>query len=442
MRRRILRATVLAVVCAVLLFAVPLGMVVPRLYQQDEVRELQQLGEQVAVSLPVEPAVQPARPRGSDPVELPRAERGTRIAVYDPGARRVLGDGPRAGDGPVRAAAQGRASSRRMDDSLVVAVPVGGAERVRAMVRVTAPASQPLRRTALTWSGMLALAGLAVGTGVVLSLRSSRRLARPLEELAGTARRMESGDLGARAEPSGIPETDAVASALARTAGRVDQLLRRERSFSADVSHQLRTALTGVRLDLETSLAAGADGDPCGAMTSALERLGSMETTLADLLILARETPERAPLDPAPLLDHIARRWHGELAAQGRRLRLLAEDDLPEGAGSGRAARQILDVLLANACGHGRGTVTVRVRDTGGVLAVDVEDEGPGIADDRPLFERRPQDATGHGIGLALARSLAEAEGGRLFASRPYPHPRFTWLIAAPPDDGATATDG
>ncbi|WP_133243228.1 sensor histidine kinase [Streptomyces scopuliridis] len=438
MRRRILRATVVAVVCAVLLFAVPLGIVVLRLYQQDEVRELQQLGEQVAVSLPA----RPVQPPGSAPVELPRAERGTRIAVYDPGARRVLGDGPRAGDGPVREAARGRASSQRLNDSLVVAVPVGGAERVRAMVRVSAPASQPLRRTALTWSGMLALAGLAVGTGVVLALRSSRRLARPLEALAGTARRMEGGDLGARAEPSGIPETDAVASALARTAGRVDQLLQRERSFSADVSHQLRTALTGVRLDLETSLAAGDGGDPREAMTSALERLGSMETTLADLLILARDAPERATLDLAPLLDDVARRWHGELAAQGRRLRVLAEDDLPEGAGSGRAARQILDVLLANACGHGRGTVTVRVRDTGGVLALDVEDEGPGIADDRPLFERRPEDATGHGIGLALARSLAEAEGGRLFVSRPRPHPRFTWLIAAPPADGASPADG
>ncbi|MFF5279801.1 hypothetical protein [Streptomyces sp. NPDC000133] len=107
MRRSILKATVLAVACAVLLFALPLGVAALRLYQQDEEQELQQLAAQVALSLP-------SRLTGTDrdPVELPRTESDTRIAVYGPDARRVLGAGPPSGDAPVQEAATGRADTR------------------------------------------------------------------------------------------------------------------------------------------------------------------------------------------------------------------------------------------------------------------------------------------------------------------------------------------
>jgi signal transduction histidine kinase len=424
-RRRILRATLVAAVCAVLLFAVPLGVATLRLYQQDELRELQQLADRVAVSVPA------GVHASGDPVELPPVESDTVVAVYDAGAHRVTGTGPATGDGPVRTAVGGAGSSRRIGGRLVVAVPVGSGEQVRAAVRVSAPSGQPLHRAALTWAGMLGLAAVAVGVAVLLSVRSSRRLARPLEALAATAVRLETGDLEARAAPSGLPEADEVATALNRAAERIDHLMRRERAFSTDASHQLRTALTRVRLELES---APSDPDPYEAIRAALESLNHMEATLADLLALARDVPERAPLDIGALLAETESRWHGELAAGGRPLRIVADDGLPEAVGSARAARQVLDVLLANAAVHGQGAVTIRARDAAGVLAVDVEDEGPGLPDDRDLFDRRspvPGSANGHGIGLALARSLVEAEGGRLFVSRRAPRPRFTWLVAS-----------
>ncbi|MET8021852.1 HAMP domain-containing sensor histidine kinase [Streptomyces decoyicus] len=423
MRRRILRAVVVAVVCAVVLFSVPLAVATLRLYRQDEVRELEQLADRVAVTVPAEVH----HPR--DPMELPRVEAGTWVGVYDAGARLVVGAGPARGDRPVQDALAGRASPSQLGDRLVAAVPVGSGERVRAVVRASSPADGPLRRAALTWAGMLALATVAVGVGAVLGVRSSRRLARPLEALATAAGRLETGDLTARAMPSGLPEADEVASALNRAAARIEELLRRERAFSADASHQLRTALTRVRLDLESAQASGA---PHAALRAALESLTSTESTLDDLLDLARDLPEQAPLDVVALLDGAARRWHGELAAVGRPLRITVEEGLPEAVGSARAGRQILDVLLANALAHGSGTVTVATRDAAGVLAVDVEDEGPGLPEGQDVFARRSGDADagGHGIGLALARSLAEAEGGRLMVSRRTPHPRFTWLVA------------
>ena len=88
-------------------------------------------------------------------------------------------------------------------------------------------------------------------------------------------------------------------------------------------------------------------------------------------------------------------------------------------------------MLVANAERHGRGPVSVVARTTGGSIAIDVADEGPGFAGDpEQAFERRASAANGgHGIGLALAHSLAHAEGGRLAVTRAAPEPVVTlWL--------------
>ena len=88
-------------------------------------------------------------------------------------------------------------------------------------------------------------------------------------------------------------------------------------------------------------------------------------------------------------------------------------------------------MLLDNAATHGSGLVTVNIRNAAGALAIDVADQGPRIgAPEAELFARRSQRAAGHGIGLALARRLAEAEGGRLRLTHPVP-PTFSLLLPA-----------
>jgi signal transduction histidine kinase len=87
----------------------------------------------------------------------------------------------------------------------------------------------------------------------------------------------------------------------------------------------------------------------------------------------------------------------------------------PDPYASAAAVRQVLAVLVDNAVTHGSGVVTVSVREAAGAVAIDVSDEGPGV--DQPeslIFDRRADRRDGHGIGLALARRLAEAEQGRL----------------------------
>ena len=107
---------------------------------------------------------------------------------------------------------------------------------------------------------------------------------------------------------------------------------------------------------------------------------------------------------------------------------------------SAAAVRQVLAVLVDNAARHGSGTVGVRVREAADAVAIDVSDQGRGVHEpEHVLFARRPATARPHGIGLALARRLAEAENGRLTLTRPSP-PVFTLLL--PPAAGSVAVGG
>ena len=145
---------------------------------------------------------------------------------------------------------------------------------------------------------------------------------------------------------------------------------------------------------------------------------------------------EAGRLDLSRVVEAVEQGWHGRLGASGRPLRFQVEGDLPPVRASEAAVLHVLDVLVGNAAEHGSGTVTVRVRAAPGGLAIEVGDEGPGVAGDpEQFFARRAGSADGHGIGLALARSLAEAEaeaeGGRLLLQRPVPAPVFALLLPA-----------
>jgi len=285
-------------------------------------------------------------------------------------------------------------------------------------------------RIAGAWAVMLALGAIAVSTTWLLARRQARRLSAPLEALAGAAQRLGEGDFSIRTTASGIPEIDAAGSALDVTADRLDDLVARERAFSSTASHQLRTPLTGLQLTLETALDAPAP-DQRGALVRALESADRLERTIGDLLSLARHTPhDRAELPLAALVTDWSAAWAPVLEGRGRRLRVTVAPGLPASRASETAVRQVVDVLLDNAVVHGAGTVGLVVRDAGATVAIDVTDAGEGPPDPDGVFQSREGAAPGHGIGLALARALAEAEGGRLVLSRAQP-PVFSLLLPA-----------
>lgn len=425
MRRRMVTLAVLAAVLATTLFGIPLALVLATYYHDDEVSELERLADRAAIQIAADQVA------GRPVDELPGAELGTTLALYSAGGTRLLGDGPPQADPVVRAALDGELSTTETGGRMVVAVPLTDDETVTGVVRASSASSEVLARIGRTLLLMLGLAGLAVTVAWLLARWQAGRLVAPLVAMSNTAEELGGGDFTVRAKRSGIPEIDSLAQSLDCTAQRLGTLVSRERSFSADASHQLRTPLTGLRLGLETA-AEAADPRTRAAMQEAIKSADRLERTIDDLLALARDPAARSePLALNELLEEIRTRWHATLAAQGRPLRITVAPDLPSATASTAAGRQVLTVLLENAEVHGAGAVTVNVRDAGGVLGIDVSDEGPGVdlpADE--LFLRGATTGDRHGIGLALARSLAEAEGGRLILARPAP-PTFTLLLPA-----------
>jgi signal transduction histidine kinase len=246
--------------------------------------------------------------------------------------------------------------------------------------------------------------------------------------LATALETLGDGDFSVRTERSGVPELDAAAAALDATAERVGDLVLRERTFSSDASHQLSTPVTGLRVTLEGALLTPGT-DLREAVEEALGQLDRLQSTVADLLALARDAEPVGPVDLRDVVGAAAADRRGALAAMGRALRVDVPLDLPAARGSAAAVRQVLGVLLDNAAVHGSGTVTVRAYAAASGLIVEVEDEGAGLREPDRAFERRSPAARGHGIGLALARSLAEADGGRLVVRRPGPAPVLALVL-------------
>jgi signal transduction histidine kinase len=199
--------------------------------------------------------------------------------------------------------------------------------------------------------------------------------------------------------------------------------VKAEREFSANASHQLRSALTSLRLRLE-SLAAVDDPAVAAEAARALEQAERLSDTVAELLRLARtgRADDAQTFDLAVLASAHLRDLAPRFEIERREAALVAHRPVPVRAAAG-AVGQALDVLLDNALRHGAGPVRVVVEAAGDHGHLTVEDQGPGIDPEASaaLFERPAGGAGAHGIGLALARTLVQADGGRLDLVRASP---------------------
>lgn len=423
MTRRVLGAILAVTALAVSVFAAPLAVGARRLYRDEATTRLERSAQAAAATLAAQLA------RGSTAaVELPD-DAGADLSAYGPGGVLLDGEGPSAADPTVTAALCGAIVDRVAGGSLEVAVPVFDEGSVVGAIRATTPTDRVddrVRRAWLTMAGLgLAVLGLASGVAFV----AARRLTRPVSALAGAARRLGDGDFTVAPPPSGVPELDAVGEALAATSARLGTTLDRERAFSADASHQLRTPLAALRIRLEAAQLDPA-ADHAATLDLALAEIDRLERTIDELMALARDQPGGPVLDPEGLLDEVERRWHAVLAVEGRPLRIGRPGHAVATRASMAAVRHALDVLVDNANRHGKGSVYVAARDAGGALAFDVTDEGPGPSQaEDDLFRRRSTTADGSGIGLALARSLVEAQGGRLVLARDGTVATFTILL-------------
>jgi signal transduction histidine kinase len=217
---------------------------------------------------------------------------------------------------------------------------------------------------------------------------------------------------------AGMRELDEVATALNVTATRLGAMVERVQRLSSHASHQLRTPLAGLRVALEAEVLQPRP-DPNEALQEALGAVERLERTVIDLTELARDEVEPEPVSTARVLDDAAARWRGPLAAEGRSL-VVQPGSAMAAVARRPAVDAILDVLVDNALHHGLGTVTLAAATGIGGVTLRVSDEGTCSRPEAELFARRAS-TTGRPIGLPLARTLAEAEGGRLRLHRADP---------------------
>jgi signal transduction histidine kinase len=226
---------------------------------------------------------------------------------------------------------------------------------------------------------------------------------------------------------------DVLSDALEGSGERIAAMVRSEREFSANASHQLRTPLTAVRVRLESIVDAEDLAEVREDAVAALDQADRLEDTIKDLLALARTGHVSPPgtLDIHAFVRARAMVWRPAFAGVGRRLAIDVERDAVAVASNG-GVRQILDVLLENAREHGGGTVRISGRRRGDYVEVRVADDGSGVPEgmERSVFERHVTGGDGSGVGLHLARTLAQADGGRLDLERPRP-PVFTLRLPA-----------
>jgi signal transduction histidine kinase len=432
-RTRIIALAVLVSVLATCLFAAPLAVAVFLYAVQTERGHLVWVASDVAIQ--VSEDVDDGDPIERDHItDVGWDGEELQVAVHDQRGDLLAGGVPGEHPLALERALEGHVKSLADGDVLVAAVPVTHSDEVIGAVLVTEDRTDVLGEVALAWAGMAGLAAAAVTVAWLVGRRQARRLARPLEDLEESARRLGDGDFSVRCRRGGIAEIDAVGAALDATATRLDELLARERAFSADASHQLRTPLAGMRLRLEAALER-TDVDPRPAIAASLVDADRLEATIDELLTLARagQSAPTGSVDLDALLGELSPAWAARLALTGRNLEVWIDPDVPDPHASAAAVRQVLAVLVDNATVHGQGTVTVTVREASGAVAVDVADEGPGVQEPPGLlFAQWADRHHGPGNGLGLARRLAEAEQGRLDLTRGAP-PVFTLLLPPTP---------
>ena len=403
MRRRLLFSTLAVAVIAVVLFGLPLAFVLIRLQtnaahqlvQRDATTVARTLQNRLRSGLPPDPI---------DAADAAHSLPDRFVSISRDGGPPITYGGP-PGTGDVITA---RAVTKNFRVTVV-------ADDSVATEGVT---------EALIVTGSLAL--LAVGVAVGLAVFQARRLARPLQDLAGAADRLGSGDARPLGRRYGIAELDRVAEGLDGSAQRISDMLAAEREFAADASHQLRTPLTALSMRLEEMVAAA--DQPAVVReegAAALVQTERLAEVVSQLLGRTR-SPAGGSRKRVSIDDVVAQQvveWDPAFRRKNRKLEVAGDKNL-RAYGKPGTLSQVIATLLDNAFVHGAGTVTIRTSRTPNSVVIEVRDEGKGVpADLVPrIFERNVSGKPGGtGLGLGLARSIAAADGGNVVLVRPKP---------------------
>ncbi|GHI89318.1 ATP-binding protein [Streptomyces xanthophaeus] len=320
----------------------------------------------------------------------------------------------------------------RIDGSVVRGIARGEQGEV---VIVEESRSTVTREVVRTLAVVGAVSLLAVVAAVLLAVRQANRLTSPLTDLAETAERLGSGDPRPRHRRYGVPELDRVADVLDSSAERIGRMLTAERRLAADASHQLRTPLTALSMRLEEITVTDDLETVREEATIALTQVERLTDVVQRLLTNSRDprTGSAVPFDLDEVVKQQVEEWRPAYRSAGRAIVRSGKQGV-RAVGTPGAVSQVLATLVENALMHGGGTVALRTRVIGNQAVLEVTDEGPGVPPDlgNRIFERAISGRNSTGIGLAVARDLAEADGGRLELLQAEP-PVFALFLSRTP---------
>lgn len=275
----------------------------------------------------------------------------------------------------------------------------------------------------------LAVGAVALAAALLAGYLVAARAAAPLRRVAATATAVDAGDLSPRivVDPASAAELRILGDSFNLMLDRLEEAFARQRGFVSDASHELRSPLTAIRGQIEV-LAREPDPGPVAVKrveAATLAELGRIERLVEEMLALARLDegvgPARREVDAAAFLREAVAAAPGE-ATLGATVagRIDLDPDLV-----GRVVRNLIENARRHAGPEG-SVVVASVAAADRRLRVDVDDDGPGIApaERERIFDRfhrsdaaRARPAGGAGLGLAIARSIVDGHGGRIWAA-------------------------
>lgn len=429
MTSRLLASFLLVVVVVIATFAVPLGIVAAELERQSLDAALER--DAVVIAQLVEEQLEDGITAVVVDLDAYLAEGGARIvitdaagiSVYDSDAtqRRDYSSRPEIQQALAGQRAVGERTSTTLDTTLrYVAVPVLSAGEVLGAVRLTFDTQSVRSRIASLWAVVAGVALVSLAITALVSASLVRWLLRPIRDLADAVNAFTIGDHAARADTtSGPPELRDLGERVNRMATRLTTLLQSQEQFIADASHQLRSPLHAIRLELEAGLPdEGLDAEAARRAADEVVRLGQ---AVDALLALARAdtADDVEAIDVAAIVEDRVRFWDALAAEQDVALSSAGPSPCMA-AGVPGHLQQVLDNLIDNALEAAPPGSAVDIRWehlASGGARVRVIDAGPGLDPDERVraFERfrsSRRASGGSGLGLPIARQLARAGGG------------------------------
>ena len=301
------------------------------------------------------------------------------------------------------------------------ATPVLAADGRQVGTVVVATSLEPYERSErIARIGTVALSVVVLLLGALVARRAVGAALRPVADMAASAAEWSEHDLGRRLD-LGPPrdELTALAATLNDLLGRIDAALRREQRFSAEMAHELRTPLSGVRAEAELALRTRGLAPPAreslDAIVAACDRMASAIDTL---LMSARRPGARGSSDPAAAAQDVVAALRPAATAAGVQI-ALREPPRPLRVGADREqVAQALAPLLDNAIAHAASRVVVSTAASDGRVTIAVQDDGEGLdpASEEAVFAPGVSTGSGAGLGLPLSRRLARSCGGDVVA--------------------------